>query len=97
MSNKFVGAVVIASVMLAGAPVVAASAASKHPHKMSCTQEAKHAGVKGRKEIHAYVKKCLAERRAEARKAREHAREMKREKKHEMKREMKQEHKPAGN
>lgn len=91
MSSKFVSAAVIASFILAGSPVVAANAATKTPHKMTCTQEAKHAGLKDKKEIHAYVKKCLAERRAAARKAREHALEMKREKK----KEMKKEHKPA--
>lgn len=88
MSSKIVSAAVIASFILAGAPVVAANAAAKTTHKtthkMSCYHEAKHAGLKTKKDIHAYVKKCVAERRAAARK---HARSMKHEKKGE--------HKPA--
>jgi len=86
MSSKFVSAAVIASFLLVGSPFMAADAAAKSAHRTSCTQEAKHAGLKDKKEIRPFVKKCVAERKAAARKAREHKKEMKQERK--------QEHKP---
>ena len=87
MSSKFVSAAVIASLFVVGSPLMAADAAAKSAHATSCTQEAKHAGLKDRKEIRAFVKKCVSERKAAARKARAHKKEMKRERK--------QEHKPT--
>lgn len=63
-------AVVLGAAVSMASPAFAAEGAKKH---VSCTTEAKHAGMKGSKEIHKYVKECKQKRAM----AKKHAKEMK--------------------
>jgi len=83
MSSKFVSAAVVASFLLVGSPLMVGDAVAKAAHRTTCTQEAKHAGLKDKKQTRAFVKKCLAERKAAARKAREQKKEMTQQRKRE--------------
>ena len=63
MIKQLKSAVVAAVVVSATLGVAAPSYAAKHKTP-SCTQEAKKAGLKEQKKIHAYVKECTAKRAA---------------------------------
>lgn len=74
MFTKTVTTACLALFVLAGGQAIAAEGAKPehttkhHTAKMSCYGEAKHKGIKDKKERHAFIEKCKSERRAEARK-----------------------------
>jgi hypothetical protein len=84
LKTAAVTAVVLGVALSVSTPVYA----KKH-HTPSCTTEAKKAGIKGAKEIHAYVKECKKKRAAARRAAKHHKKEMKKERKTETKMESK--------
>lgn len=74
MFKKTITTACLALFVVAGGQAFAAdgakpeTAAKPHMAKMSCAAEAKHKGIKDKKERYEFIKKCKAERRAEAKK-----------------------------